>query len=55
MKYQMTMTQRTTWEFEVEADSLDHAYEITKEWGRDEMEDNEITDNCWDITVDEVE
>lgn len=54
-KYLMTMTQHTTWEFEVEADSEDHAFEITAEWGRDEMEDDEITDNCWEISVSELE
>lgn len=51
----MTMTQRTTWEFEIEADSEEHALELSAEWGRDEMLEEEITDNCWDITVDELE
>lgn len=50
-KYHVTMTQRTTWEFEVEADNEEAALEQTREWGRDEMVDEEITDNCWDVTV----
>ena len=51
-KFHMTMIQRTTWEFELEADSLDHAEELSQDWGRDEMKEDEITDNCWwtDIT-----
>ena len=53
--YLMTMTQHTTWEFEVEAESEDDALEITAEWGRDEMKEEEITSNSWDITVDEVQ
>lgn len=54
-KYHITMTQHTTWEFELEADSEEHAFELTAEWGRDEMEENEITDNCWETGIDEVE
>lgn len=52
--YLMTMTQHTTWEFEVEAESEDDALEITAEWGRDEMKEEEITSNSWDIEVGEV-
>lgn len=52
--YLMTMTQHTTWEFEVEADSEEHAFELTAEWGRDEMKEEEITDQSWDIEVGEV-
>jgi len=52
--YLMTMTQHTTWEFEVEADSEDHAFEITAEWGRDEMKEEEITSQAWDTEVSEI-
>jgi hypothetical protein len=54
-KYHMTMTQKTTWEFDVEADDYDSAYRQTFDWGRDEMIENEITDNVWYIDIDELE
>lgn len=49
--FHVKMTQRTTWEFEVEADDEEAALEQTREWGREEMNEEEITDNCWDVTV----
>jgi hypothetical protein len=50
----MTMTQHTTWEFELEADSEDHAFELSAEWGRDEMKEEEITSQAWETDVVEV-
>jgi hypothetical protein len=49
--YQIKMVQKTTWEFELEAESEDHAEQMTQEWGRDELEEDEITDNCWEIEI----
>jgi len=43
--YQIKMVQRTTWEFEVEADSVEAAELMIQDWGRDEMNEDEITDN----------
>lgn len=53
-KYLMTMTQHTTWEFELEADSEDHAFELSAEWGRDEMKEEEITSQAWETEVAEL-
>lgn len=52
--YLMTMTQHTTWEFEIEADSEEHAEELSQDWGRDEMKEEEITSNSWDIEIGEL-
>jgi hypothetical protein len=52
--YLITMTQHTTWEFEVEAESEDDAFEITAEWGRDEMVEEEITSQAWETEFCEV-
>lgn len=49
--FQIKMVQRTTWEFEVEADSVEEAELLTQDWGRDELDENEITDNCWEIEI----
>lgn len=54
-KYHMVMTQKTTWEFDVEAEDYDSAYRKTFDLGRDEMDDDEITDNVWYIDIDELE
>ena len=43
-KYHMVMTQKTTWEFDVEAEDYDSAYRKTFDLGRDEMDDDEITE-----------
>ena len=53
-KYIMELVNTTTYAFEVEADSVEHAYELSAEWGRDELEDD-ITDNKWDIQIWETE
>ena len=45
------MRNSVTWEIEVQADSESEAYEITKNWGREEMQDSEETNNCWDIEI----
>ena len=49
--FQIKMVQRTTWEFEVEADSVEEAELLTQDWGRDELDEDEITDNCWEIEI----
>lgn len=49
--YQIKMVQRTTWEFEVEAESEEAAELLTQDWGRDELDEDEITDNCWEIEI----
>jgi hypothetical protein len=49
--FQIKMVQRTTWEFELEADSEEHAELLTQDWGRDELDEDEITDNCWEIEI----
>ena len=49
--FQIKMVQRTTWEFEVEADSLEAAELMIQDWGRDDMDSAEITDNCWEIEI----
>lgn len=53
--FHMSMTQKTTWEFDVEAEDYDSAYRQTFDWGRDELPEDEITDNVWEIDIDEVE
>ena len=53
--FHMSMTQKTTWEFDVEAEDYESAYRQTFDWGRDEMDENEITDNVWYIDIDELE
>jgi hypothetical protein len=45
------MVQRTTWEFEVEAESEEAAELMIQDWGRDELDEDEITDNCWEIEI----
>jgi hypothetical protein len=49
--FQIKMVQRTTWEFEVEAESIEEAELLTQDWGRDELNEDEITDNCWEIEI----
>lgn len=51
MKYTVVLKQTTTWEVEVEADDEAQAMELTQDWGRDELSDEEIVDNCWDTVV----
>ena len=53
-KYFVKMVQQTTWEFEVEAESEEQAYEMTFDWGRDELDENDITDNMWELDVMEL-
>jgi hypothetical protein len=50
-KYILELTQTTVWEVEVEASSDAEALELTKDWGRDELDDNEITNNIWETIV----
>lgn len=49
--YSIRMTQRTVWEFELEADSPEHAELLTQEWGRDELDEDEIVSNSWEVEV----
>ena len=49
--FQIKMVQRTTWEFEVEAESEEAAELLIQDWGRDEMNEDEITDNYWEIEI----
>ena len=53
-KYMIELRNMTTYEVEVEADSEEHAYELSRDWGRDELEGDE-TNNQWDIEIWEVE
>jgi hypothetical protein len=53
-KYILELKNLTTYEVTVEADSEEHALELTAEWGRDELQDDE-TNNQWDIEIWEVE
>jgi len=50
-KYSIRMTQRTVWEFELEADSPGHAELLTQDWGRDELDEEEIVSNSWEIEI----
>lgn len=52
--YHVRMVQQTTWEFEVQAESEEEAYAMTFDWGRDELNEDEITDNMWEIDVMEL-
>jgi lipopolysaccharide biosynthesis regulator YciM len=51
VNYTIRLTQTTAWEVEVEADDEAQAMELTKDWGRDELSDEEIVSNCWDTEV----
>lgn len=45
------LTQTTVWEVEVQASDENAALEMTKNWGRDELNDDEIVSNVWETTV----
>jgi hypothetical protein len=47
-KFYLQFTNTTTYEVVVEAEDESQAYEITKDWGRDDLEEFEV-DNRWDI------
>lgn len=49
-RYTVIMTNTTTYEFEVEANSEDEAYSLTADFGRDELEDV-ILDNVWEVEI----
>lgn len=50
-KFLMTMTNKTVWQFEVEAENYDEAYKMTFDWGRDELNEDEIIDNMWEVEI----
>ena len=50
-KFIVELKQSTTWEVEVEAEDEATAEWISRDWGRDELKDEEIVNNCWDTTV----
>ena len=54
-KFIVVMTNKTTWEVEVEARDEEHAHEISFDWGRDELKEDEIIDNVWEIEIMGVE
>lgn len=49
--YTLEMTRSITWEVEVEADSEEHALELSAEWGEDDMKDEEMTRSAWNVEV----
>jgi hypothetical protein len=50
-KHTVRLTQTTVWEVKVEAKDANTALELTKDWGRDELNDNEIVSNVWKTEV----
>jgi len=50
-KHIVRLAQTTVWEVEVEASDENEALELTRDWGRDELEDAEIVSNSWETTV----
>lgn len=54
-KFIVELKQCTTWEVEVEAEDEYEAEELTKEWGRDDLKEEEIVNQCWDTNVWEKE
>ena len=50
-KFIVELKQSTTWEVEVEAEDEATAEWISRDWGRDDLNDDEIVNNCWDINV----
>lgn len=53
-KYSVRMVQQTTWEFEVEAESEEAVDEMIWDWGRDELNESDITDNMWETHIMEL-
>ena len=52
-RYKIELKNLTTYEVEVEADSESEAYKISEEWGREELEKDEVN-NQWDIEIWEI-
>lgn len=52
-KFKLELKNVVNYELIIDADSEEHAYELSKEWGRDELESDE-TSNRWDIEITEV-
>jgi hypothetical protein len=53
-KYHFELKNVITYEFDIEAESEEKAEEMTRDWGRDELE-KDITDNYWNTEIWEVE
>lgn len=50
-KHIVRLTQTTVWEVEVQASDENTALEMTRDWGRDELNDDDIVSNVWETTV----
>ena len=50
-RYLVDLRKTVTWEVWVDADSEADAIEKTKDWGVDDLKDEEIIDVSWDTTV----
>jgi len=50
-KHIVRLTQTTVWEVEVKAKDANAALELTRDWGRDELKDDEIVSNVWETEV----
>ena len=49
--YTMEFKNTVTYQVEVEASSIEEAFDLTADWGRDDFKEEEIVDNVWEITV----
>lgn len=49
--YTMYFSNTTTWSVEVEAEDAEEAYELSKDWGRDDFKDDEQIENFWEIEI----
>lgn len=50
-KHIVRLAQTTVWEMEVEASDENQALEFVKDWGREELNDDDIVSNVWETTV----
>lgn len=50
-KHVVRLTQTTVWEVEVQASDENTALEMTRDWGRDELNDDDIVSNVWETVV----
>ena len=50
-KHIVRLTQTTVWEVEVEAKDANAALELTRDWGRDELGEDDIVSNVWETEV----
>jgi len=50
-KHVVRLTQKTVWEVEVEASDENAAIEMTRDWGREELNDDDIVSNVWETEV----